>query len=73
MMSDQPVPDLHDLHQVHLLAVGRRSRIFPHHQIAICEQAVPKALSQRWRALKHELDESSQPLITHDDSALGAE
>src|ERR1700704_5283941 len=35
---DQPILDLHHLDEIHLLAVRRRARIFPHQLLAIGEE-----------------------------------
>lgn len=54
---DQPILDLHHLDEIHLLAVRRRSRIFPHQHLAIGEETAAIATSRRRRALEHDADE----------------
>src|SRR5262245_30051145 len=53
MALDKAIPDLHDLDQVHLVAVWRRAWVFPGQYAAVGEKSLLEALPLRRVGLEH--------------------
>src|ERR1700739_2583303 len=64
---DQAVLDLHDLDEIHLVAIGRDARIFPGHDAAIGEKSLLEALALRRVGLEHARDEFPQVVLSLHD------
>lgn len=56
---DEAVLDFHDAHEIHLLTVGGRAWVFPHHASPVGEEPAV-VLAQRRRALRHLGQERTQ-------------
>src|ERR1700744_6293031 len=70
MAADQAVLDLHNFHQLHLLAIGCRARIFPGHDPPVGEEALLEALALRRGGLEHARDEFSQIVLALHDADI---
>src|SRR5690242_2639946 len=73
MMLDQPVSDLHDFDDVHLLPVAGLPRVFPGHAAAISQEAHAEALPLRRLAGEYPGHERAQVLSPANDSLAGSE
>jgi hypothetical protein len=65
---DQPVPDLHHLNEVHLLAVRLRAWIFPHQRTPVGEEPFAIPLTRRRLVRKDHLHEFPQLFPSGDDA-----
>src|SRR5258708_14937494 len=70
MALDQAIFDLHDLDQVHLVAVRRGPRIFPGEHTTVGEEALLEAFALRRIGLKYPGDESAQLFLALNDPFL---
>ena len=70
MMPDEAIPELHDLDEIELLAVGADSGIFPDQPVAVGEEAMAMALPLRRLGTEDLLHEGPQCLSSLDDAAF---
>jgi hypothetical protein len=57
MMSDEAVLHVHDLHQIHLFAIGSDTWVFPDQSLPVGEECGSMPTQDVGRAIKHNLYE----------------
>lgn len=73
MIADEPAAELHYLGKVHLIAIRRLPRVFPHHRAPVGEYIVTESPPLGGLICPHTREEAANSLASVQHATIGAQ